>query len=296
MLKVAVGLFLVSLYISIPIGFDLFFHVFSYQPSVEFGSSLNRSHTLFDFVVPRYIFLSYIYYLASYLGFPIFFIIIFLVGFPLNSILTALILKKRRAYLFDFLVLIFCCLLTLFFSALSLSLLWFVAFLYTRQKIFSFGFFHPVAIIFLPLIMLINRAWMLKYIFILSLFSLALFILIGLDVDVYSRSLAAPFVISFDNLFHITIESILLKKKEFSLVLLLAAFFFFTRRIRISGFSSEGFSLFFVCFSILIAPIAHERSIKGIALKGEVDLVFGVLSGQLTENSYHLFRELRNPE
>ena len=282
-----------GLYMSTPIGFDIFFHVFSYQPSIEFGSSLNRSHNLFGFTLPRYFFLSYIYYLCSYVGLPVFFMIVILVSYPLYSIVIAMKYKKRGLFVIDFLTLIFCFLLVVFYSALSLSLLWFIAFILTRKKIFSFGFFHPVALVFLPIVILINRRWAMQYVFVLSFTCFSLFSLIGLDIDVFSVSLAAPVTVSFENFWAIITKSILIKYKEFSLLLILAFAYFFTRRIRICGFSSKVVSILFISLLIILTPIVHERSLKGLVMKGEFALVSAVLLGQLTEKSYNQYKKLR---
>jgi hypothetical protein len=60
--------------------------------------------------------------------------IVILVSHPLYSIVIAMKHKKMGLFVIGFVIFIFCFLLAVFYSALSLSLLWFIALFLNEKK------------------------------------------------------------------------------------------------------------------------------------------------------------------
>ncbi|WP_237287694.1 hypothetical protein [Vibrio floridensis] len=126
-------------------GFDFYSHSISYY---FYTYNLNATDLLFEHVeLPRYWFLSYLYSFSSKFGLPIGWLSVFLILFPVISLGSLL---KRFNYsskvpLSYFSIMLLTLMLSFFYSGLSLSLLWFLAFYFTRKTIFLIGgVFHPV--------------------------------------------------------------------------------------------------------------------------------------------------------
>jgi muramoyltetrapeptide carboxypeptidase LdcA involved in peptidoglycan recycling len=54
--------------------------------------------------------------------------------------------------------------------------------------------------------------------------------------------------------------------------------------------------ILFISLLIILTPAVYERSLKGLAMRGELTLVSAVLLGQLTEKSYHQYKKLRGAD
>ncbi|MBQ4860874.1 hypothetical protein J8L98_04080 [Pseudoalteromonas sp. MMG013] len=132
-------------------GFDFYSHSVSYY---FYDSVINSSDLLFGHVVlPRYLMLSYIYEFFSRLGIPLGWVSMILIVYPVNKIAVGLINNATnvcgKSYSVYVCVLMgFSFLLCFFYSGLSLVLLWFLAYLITKKRVFLFGgVLHPVGIV-----------------------------------------------------------------------------------------------------------------------------------------------------
>lgn len=106
-----------------------------------------------DYDIPRYLLLSVIYEIFSRIGIPMGFTIVFMVITPVMSIFSSssLIYKVKKITLWQthvapVVVTFIVALSSFFYSALSLTLLWALAFLLTKKKYFLVAIlFHPLA-------------------------------------------------------------------------------------------------------------------------------------------------------
>lgn len=282
-------LFVSSLYMSLPLGFDLFFHIFSYQPSPEFGLSLNRGHYIFGEEVPRYLFLSGIYSLSSLLGFPIFWCAVIIVAVPFYFLINEMFVNRKTIFVSDYILLLSVFIFMVFYSALSVSIIWVLVFLYTRKPIFGFGIFHPAALLFLPLLISHFRF---KFRYLLSCCFL-LFVLLYFSSSGGRQSMALPVVVEFHNIVDIVILVLELKYKEFAFVLSLAVFLFIFRRTRVPRIRVMSVFLILFCSVFISIPINHERSMKHFLLDGRSYVFQKIVSGSIRSDDYATFSSLR---
>lgn len=282
-------LFVSSLYMSLPLGFDLFFHIFSYQPSPEFGLSLNRGHYIFGKEVPRYLFLSGVYSFSSLVGFPIFWCAVIIVTVPFYFLIKEMFVNRKVLFVSDYILLVSVFILMVFYSALSVSIIWILVFLYTRKPIFGFGIFHPAALLFLPILISYFRF---KFRYLFSCFFLLLVLLYFLGSG-GQQSMALPVVVELHNIVDIVILVLKLKYKEFSFVLFLAAFLFIFRRFRVPRIRVMSVFLISLCSVLISIPLNHERSMKHFLFDGRSYVFQKIVSGSIRSDDYATFSSLR---
>lgn len=159
---------LVVLYFAIvTAGFDVYWHTTSYRLD---GFTINHSYNLFGFPVPRYFLLSYIYGVGGWFGVPLMWIAILLVSIPVFAILRY-IQKQREIKLTDYVILQAFFFLTVFYSGLSLALMYVIAFTITKKKFLLFGILsHPIGILLYFLSFVVHRAGLLRMVSIITLF------------------------------------------------------------------------------------------------------------------------------
>ena len=126
-------LILIILYFSVvTVGFDVYWHTVSYRLD---GLAINPSYMLYDFPVPRYFLLSYVYVFFNAIGIPLMWVVIGLVYVPIFIILKNLS-EKYELTIPDYIVLQSLFFLCVFYSGLSLSLMYVIAFTFTKKRFF----------------------------------------------------------------------------------------------------------------------------------------------------------------
>lgn len=136
-------------------GFDFYSHSTIHY---FFNEQITHSYALFSskIILPRYGLLSSIYEIFSRVGIPLGYIILILIFLPLNLIINYIFNQNNNSKLnlSSLLFIIFLSYLILFYSALSLAILYIIAFVLSKKKFYLFGtFFHPVSIFLAPLIL-----------------------------------------------------------------------------------------------------------------------------------------------
>lgn len=202
---------------TISMGFDLYAHGVLFY---FFEYTLNPSDLLFDKVVlPRYLLLSYIYEITRRLGIPLGIVVLFLVCFPCYTVSKKFTNKKNyKINTIEAFILIVMINLCLFYSGLSLVLLWLIALLITKKKIFLIGgLFHPVGIVLSFILVIFNRKYLTQFFINLILF---LFILYLLSKWGYFSSSQSPYIfrneisLDKDNLLKLLTRSLESKFRE----------------------------------------------------------------------------------
>ena len=123
-------------------GFDFYSHSIIYYFN---DHAISKSHDFFGNVIPRYILLSYIYSGFSIIGIPLGYVAILLIFFPIYKMISSISADKQIELVIVIPVLVY---LSLFYSAFSVSIIWFFAFLFSKNKIFLMGFlFSPFSLI-----------------------------------------------------------------------------------------------------------------------------------------------------
>jgi hypothetical protein len=167
-------------FISTSTGFDFYAHSVSYY---FFDEVINQSDLIFGRIVqPRYMLLSFIYEAFSRAGIPLGFVSTFLLIYPIYNIVIFLNkqrIKKINSHysLYQIFIISFLFYSSILYSALSLVLLWLLAFALTRRKIFLLGgLFHPIGVIFTIIaLVFISKKTLFKFIFGLFLFYFILY-------------------------------------------------------------------------------------------------------------------------
>lgn len=161
---------------SISMGFDLYGHgvIFYFYEHI-----LNPTDLLFgEIALPRYLSLSYIYEITRRFGIPLGIVVLILVVYPSYHIACKISRNNiRKINIVDFFVIAGVLSLSLFYSGLSLMLLWLAALVLTKKKIFLLGgFFHPVGLVLMTLFILITRMYFVRYFVIMTIFILAFYL------------------------------------------------------------------------------------------------------------------------
>lgn len=159
-------------------GFDLYAHSVIYY---KFEYPISHTYLLFEeIVMPRYLLLSYIYEITRRLGIPIGVVAFILVAFPTYNLALYISQNSRKNSLqiSNIFILGSILLLTLLYSGLSLVLLWIIALLTTRKKVFLLGIlFHPLGLILGLMSSLVFREYLKTYIYIVFIFFMSLYLL-----------------------------------------------------------------------------------------------------------------------
>lgn len=170
--------FSILLFLSNSTGFDFYSHSVMYYYHNE---AVGKFYSFFDLIVlPRYFLLSYIYEFSSVIGVPLAYIAIILILYPLNTIIKIIekssINNKVKTIHIVFLFMTY--LLSFFYSGLSLSFLWGIAYFVSGKRIFLIGlFFHPVGIILYLMITASSKVLKFKYL-IIAIFLFLSFVII----------------------------------------------------------------------------------------------------------------------
>lgn len=211
------------LFLSNSTGFDFYSHVVSYY---LLDQQINYSSNFFEIIIlPRYLFLSVIYEFFSRIEIPIGYAVVFLILFPTYHIFSNSYFTNQKNYTIDRIVLILIIFyLSFFYSATSISILWLIACLITKKKIFLIGgLFHTTSIVIYSIFFfLINIRLLYWFVFVyLGLFLLLMFYLSEyklLDSVSYNNF---KYNINFDNIYNLSLLIIKKKTKEFVLLLIL---------------------------------------------------------------------------
>jgi hypothetical protein len=163
-------------------GFDFYGHSVSYY---YFNETLNHSDILFTGIVqPRYLLLSLVYEMASRIGIPLGYIALVLLLIPVYIISRNIVSKynkKGREYfsLYQAGILILLLFPSIWYSSLSLVVLWISAFIVTREKKYLIGsLFHPIGILMALIVLFFtSRRDLIYYIGALLLFYFVLYVL-----------------------------------------------------------------------------------------------------------------------
>jgi hypothetical protein len=133
---------------SVSTGFDFYAHSVSYY---FYDEMLNKSDLISEVIVqPRYLLLSLIYEFFSRIGLPLGFVASVLLLLPIYHISKYIDKEARynKYSLFQIILIWFILFLSIFYSGLSLVILWLFAFTLTKNRLFLLGaLFHPFGIV-----------------------------------------------------------------------------------------------------------------------------------------------------
>lgn len=159
-------------------GFDLYAHSVIYY---IYDYPNTHAYLLFEkIVMPRYLLLSYIYEITRRLGIPIGVVVVTLVSYPVYNMGKYMSnnIKKGALSISQIFIVVSILILSFFYSGLSLVLLWLMALLITRKKIFLIGvLFHPLGLFLGGLLCLFFRSYLKGYIIIISVTLISFFLL-----------------------------------------------------------------------------------------------------------------------
>jgi len=135
-------LLIVFLYFSlVPLGFDVYWHTVSYKLD---GQAINHSYNILGVPLPRYFFLSYIYMAFAGLGVPLMWVVIVLSMIPILYYHYHISFSKNMK-LHEMIILESLLFLCVFYSGLSLCLMYVIAYWQTRKRLLLIGvFMHPL--------------------------------------------------------------------------------------------------------------------------------------------------------
>ena len=206
-------------FISTSTGFDFYSHAVAYY----FHDTLiyNADLLFGDVVLPRYWLLSYIYEISSRIGIPIGVISLFLIAYPVYSIVADFESKQKEGdfssysliELSSFFLLL---ILSFFYSGASLASLWFVALLKTKRSIFLIGgLLHPIGIILFGIgSLLINYKIFTRYLILMFIIMSFFYICTYFSVFTSSTVLVPRFEIEFHNIIELFDFAVEKKGKE----------------------------------------------------------------------------------
>lgn len=247
-------LFAAFLLMSNSTGFDMYSHSANYYYEVPTG----KSYVFFDIVIlPRYFFLSYIYEFFSSMGIPLGYVFVGLCLYALNSIVKSMevVSVDNQINIRNVIFLFLSYFLVFFYSGLSLSLLWSLAYLLSGRKVFLFGaYFHPISFLLFFLITIFTDK-KIKYL----LYSFIVFIVfIFLQSYVYSFFNVAklsswPQYIYMSSI-TIYIDKVTSKLAEIKMVFLFIIIYFIDRKFSLKHRINYNFiTISLMAFSISVA-------------------------------------------
>ncbi len=159
-------------------GFDLYAHSVIYY---IYDYPNTHAYLLFEkIVMPRYLLLSYIYEITRRLGIPIGIVVVTLVTYPVYNMgrYISSNIKKGTLSISQIFIVASIVILSFFYSGLSLVLLWLMALLVSKKKIFLVGIlFHPLGLVLGGLLCLFFRSYLKHYIIIVLTFLAVLYLL-----------------------------------------------------------------------------------------------------------------------
>ncbi len=257
--------------------------------SNEFALQMNRSVFLFGFEFPRYLVLSGIYHVSSFIGFPIFFVIAFLIYLPFFHILRSIFYSNRKVSIFDLCVVSVVFLTIFFYSALSLSILWFIAFYYTRKFIFSLLYFHPISLAFLPFIWFFQRKILFRHILTNSFLFFALnYFLSGGG----SSSMAKPIEVDSINFFNVVLYAVGSKYKEIVVMASFPFLYMITNIVTIGKIKSNTMLLLMILSLLFFVLVLPNNSVKNRLLIADY-WVIEIFTANIGIEDYEYYRGQR---
>ena len=254
-------------------GFDFYSHSTTYY---LYDRPLNYTIDLFGAIaLPRYFLLSVIYESFSKLGLPLGYVALFLIGFPAYHIFSDKYFSKKNNLSIDhILIILTICLLSFFYSASSISLIWLIASFLTKKKIFLFGgLLSPIGFVIFTLFYFISdKKIFFLYLFYTGIFFLFLYfnneftLLTSMSYENFRYTLDS---INFNNLFFLIDKKII----EVGIAIFLSIIFFLSRKNikknhkfthsknKLITFSREAIILMFIVF--FLSVFIHMSSKTG---------------------------------
>lgn len=224
------------LFFSNSTGFDFYAHAVSYY---YYNEPINSSYLLFEHIIlPRYLFLSVIYEYFASIGFPLGWVVSFLILFPVYKIFSSEVFSGQKSYhgykiVIIFMVMIF----SFFYSGLSLTFLWLMAFHHTRSKIFLLGgLFHPVGfVLFLLYLCFTSRKHLSQFlILVLCPFLFFMFMVSKLQLMSSISYVDFKFYINNETIMDLLFFSLVTKGNEFLQLFLIVTAVFFAGFLRVN--------------------------------------------------------------
>ncbi len=247
-----------SLFLLETTGFDFYSH-----STIHYfvNEQITHSYALLDslIILPRYGLLSSIYEFASRIGLPLGYLVLLLIYAPVNIILNFLFhdITNDSIRVKEFGFILFICYLVLFYSGLSISILYILAYIISKKKVFLFGtFFHPVAIFISPIMFFFilkkRRFWF--YLFLCSFFLLYCFFFTKFELQTAFKSDIIKLYIEQDLVLELLEYSYTYKGDQInSLIIFLLVFALFRKK---------GSSIFLVLNKLFSLPICRIKHIN----------------------------------
>ncbi|WP_146447251.1 hypothetical protein [Vibrio cyclitrophicus] len=264
------------------IGFDIYWHATSYYYYDEFW---NYSDLFFEyFTTPRYLLLSYIYEISSRLGVPVAITVSLLVAIPVYYFFS----RQDSLTVVDVCCGILLLLISFFYSGLSLSLIWGLALIKTKNRCFYLGaFFHPGAIIIFAIITLyLGFEYILRYLVYICIFFLFIFLmnLGGFFYSSYSIPEMLRYDIKVENISTFVIKVIDKKSNEIGFVGLVVFVMLFSKAVlydKLNVILSARVSYLF-----LYAPSLTLTLLVTFLMSDKVTFFSSVFSGDVNDVIY----------
>lgn len=249
---------IINLFLLETTGFDFYSHSTIHY---FFNEQITHSYALFDslIILPRYGLLSSLYEFSSRLGLPLGYLALALIYPPVNVILNFIFKNKIFGTISvkDMGLIFFVCYLVLFYSGLSLSALYILAYLVSMNKLFLVGtFFHPISIFICPILFffILKKREFLNYLTLFFAFLLYCFLLTKYELQTSFKSEIIKLYIEKDVFFELVEYSYNQKSDQINLLLcfLLISFFF----------RNKAKSIFVVLSKLSTLPICRIKHIN----------------------------------
>jgi hypothetical protein len=243
---------IINLFLLETTGFDFYSHSTIHY---FFNEQITHSYALFDslIILPRYGLLSSLYEFSSRLGLPLGYLALALIYPPVNVILNFIFKNKifRTVRVKEMGLILFVCYLVLFYSGLSLSALYILAYIISNNKCFLFGtFFHPISIFISPILFffIMKKREFFIYLILFFTFLLYCFLLTKYELQTAFKSEIIKLYIEKDVFFELLEYSYNQKSGQINLLLcfLLISFFFRNKAMSIFVAISK-LSTFSIC-------------------------------------------------
>ncbi len=288
------------------IGYDLYAHSLIYYFNDEL---ITHSYELelLNLLIPRYFLLSYIYEFTREFGIPSGWVAFTLSCVPFLYINNKYGIEEEDGkHKIFFIIYLTCILFVIFYSALTLSLLWLMAFFVSRKPFFILGsFFHPLGAV-LSLLYMLSFFKNIKLLFFYSIF-FTLFLLISWIDSYYNffKSISnynIRYVINLSNIYDLLIYSFFSKINE---ILLLAFIIFLSFLFRYNSLltrfincflgtlSTKIVVIFFLTLLFINALIRDNTSLISYIVRDDSSLVVDVTWFSFgSRDSFLNFRDL----
>lgn len=209
-------------------GFDFYAHsVIYYYNNIQ----ITHSYSILEnfITLPRYGILSSIYEFVSSIGLPIGLIVSILIFLPINSIVNKFNFSNKKKIKLELIILVlFISVLIFFYSGLSISILYILSFLITKNKFYLIGvFFHPVTIFIFPILTIImfNRRTKFLVLIFYIIFILYCYIFTKYLLQTCFNNEIVKFYIDSDNIMDLLSYTYELKPNEINLMIIISFLF-----------------------------------------------------------------------